>query len=419
MSFRYTSESASKWTSQDRVERIEAVMTNRIRHNPTRIRIAVMFVNYGPYHLARSRALIEQAELDPYFIELAAAQSTYPWLADKQKLGDRLVTLAHQSYETCQGREIARDAVRILEQLRPAAVVIAGYSEPPMRAAARWAHRRGRGVVVLSESTPWDHPRRWWFEYIKRLWIQRYVDAAVVGGEPHRRYIVELGVDPARVWDRYNVVDNKFFNEHADGLRKEGAAKRTECGLPQNYFLYVGRFAAQKNLRFLLRAYQRYREIHPDPWRLVMVGDGPLREELVRLARDIQLTDIVWPGFKQVAELPPYYAFAGCFILPSTMEPWGLVVNEAMASGLPVIVSQRCGCAADLVRHGYNGFTFDPCNEEELALRLRDMATMPSQQRAAMGQASRTIISRWTPEEWADQLLCATRAAVESNLPII
>ncbi len=394
---------------------IEPAIGNQIRANPAPIRIVVIFVNYGPYHLARASALLRHPQVDPYFIELAATQKLYPWLGDKQKLGDRLITLEDKPYETCSGREIARKAVSVLVDLRPAVVVIAGYSEAPMRAAARWARRNGRGVVVLSESTSWDHPRRWWLEHIKRLWILRYVDAAVVGGEPHRRYIVELGVDQARVWDRYNVVNNEFFTQRCDALRKEGIKRRIEAGLPQNYFLYVGRFAPQKNLPFLLRAYRRYREIHSDPWGLVMVGDGPLREQLFQIGRDEHLDDIIWTGFEQVEGLPLYYAYAGCFIMASTMEPWGLVVNEAMASGLPVIVSRRCGCAADLVAHGENGFTFDSHNEGELAGLMWEMATIPAKQRVAMGEASRKIISRWTPEAWAEQLICALRSAIERN----
>jgi 1,2-diacylglycerol 3-alpha-glucosyltransferase len=377
-----------------------------------RPRIAILFVNYGPYHLARVRALMNRPQFDPYFIELAEAQKVYPWTADKRDLGERLITLAHQSYESCSSRQIARNVASMLDALQPAAVVIAGYRELPMRAAARWARRNGRGVVVFSESTPWDHPRRWWLEHIKRSWIRRYVDAAVVGGEPHRRYMLELGVDPSRIWDRYNVVDNDFFARRCNALRKANACARIEAALPQNYFLYVGRFAAQKNLRFLLRAYRHYREIHTEAWRLVMVGDGPERPGLFEASRAEGLEDVIWPGFKQSNELPLYYAFAGCFILPSVMEPWGLVVNEAMASGLPILASNRCGCANDLVAPGENGFTFDPASTNELASLMKKIATSSPQQRRRMGDASETIIARWTPESWAEQVVSAAQCAV-------
>jgi 1,2-diacylglycerol 3-alpha-glucosyltransferase len=94
---------------------------------------------------------------------------------------------------------------------------------------------------------------------------------------------------------------------------------------------------------------------------LVVCGDGDLRPRLHALARELGLEQRVhWPGFVQYPDLPVYYALADAFILASTIEPWGLVVNEAMACGLPVLVSDRCGCAPDLVPEGQNGFTFKP-----------------------------------------------------------
>jgi glycosyltransferase involved in cell wall biosynthesis len=176
----------------------------------------------------------------------------------------------------------------------------------------------------------------------------------------------------------------------------------------------VGRFAPEKNLLLLLQAYRGYRRAHPDGWGLVMVGDGPQRDELRRAAESEGLTGVVWPGYKQFDELPLYYAFAGCFILPSIMEPWGLVVNEAMACGVPVIVSSRCGCAADLVQDARNGFLFEPAESGQLGRLMLSMATLSDERREAMGRASKEIISGWTPEVWASQLASAIQAAASA-----
>jgi 1,2-diacylglycerol 3-alpha-glucosyltransferase len=376
-------------------------------------RVAVIFVNYGPYHLARARALIGNPGLDPYFIELAPAQNKYPWQAEKSFLGERLITMSERRYDDSSRAELGRKVVAVLRGLKPRLVILAGYSEAPMRKAAQWAKKNGCGVVLLSESTAWDHRRRWWFEIIKRWWVHRYVQAAVVGGQPHRSYMAALGVDERLIWDRYNVVDNDFFARACAQLRA-GAAQsgREEARLPLRYFLYVGRFAPEKNLAFLLRAYAHYRQAHTEGWRLVMVGDGPQREELHQIAQAEGLTDVIWPGFKQSSELPLYYAFAGCFILPSILEPWGLVVNEAMASGLPILASRRCGCATDLVIQAKNGFTFNPYSIHELFELLNEIAGMPEQARAAMGSASTEIISQWSPAFFAAQVARAAKAAL-------
>jgi glycosyltransferase involved in cell wall biosynthesis len=122
----------------------------------------------------------------------------------------------------------------------------------------------------------------------------------------------------------------------------------------------------------------------------VLLGDGPLRETLNAQLSTLNLhSHVHLPGFKQYDELPVYYALANAFVHPSTSEQWGLVVNEAIASGLPVIVSERCGCVPDLVRD--NGVNFDPMDEHELASRLFKMAALSDDERRRLGDASYSI----------------------------
>ena len=117
----------------------------------------------------------------------------------------------------------------------------------------------------------------------------------------------------------------------------------------------------------------------------MILGDGHLRPQLTRRVEQLGIAeDVLLPGFKQYDELPAWYGLAGAFVLASTTEQWGLVVNEAMASGLPVLVSERCGCAPDLVEDGVNGFTFDPYDVEGLAGLMQRVAAMTDEQRQAM-----------------------------------
>jgi len=107
-------------------------------------------------------------------------------------------------------------------------------------------------------------------------------------------------------------------------------------------------------------------------------------------------------GFKDGQFLLPYYSFAGCFILPSIREPWGLVVNEAMASGLPVLVSTVCGCTPELVSSGVNGYSFAPGDEADLEEKLLRLTALPKEAMVAMGLASRRIVSAFSPTKWAE-----------------
>ena len=147
-------------------------------------------------------------------------------------------------------------------------------------------------------------------------------------------------------------------------------------------------------------------------WDLVLLGDGPLRETLNAQLTTLNLhSHVHLAGFKQYDELPVYYALAKAFVHPSTTEQWGLVVNEAIASGLPVIVSERCGCVPELVNG--NGFIFDPTDEHELASLLFRMATLSDDDRRRFADASYKIAANFAPERFGEGLDCAARIALE------
>jgi len=144
----------------------------------------------------------------------------------------------------------------------------------------------------------------------------------------------------------------------------------------------------------------------------VLLGDGPLRETLNTQLSTLNLNEHVHlPGFKPYNELPVYYALAKAFVHASTTEQWGLVVNEAVASGLPVIVSDRCGCVPELVNG--NGFTFDPFDEQELVERLLQMASLSDDERKSLSDASYRISANFAPERFGEGLEQAARLALD------
>ena len=139
-----------------------------------------------------------------------------------------------------------------------------------------------------------------------------------------------------------------------------------------------------------------------------------MRADLCRLISDLGLQGCVHlPGFKQYPDLPAYYGLARALVLPSVSETWGLVVNEAMASGLPVLVSNRCGCAPDLVQEGVNGWTFDPGDTGQLAGLMLRLAETPRERLEAMGEASRRIVADWGVKRFAAGLKAAVDKALE------
>ena len=250
-----------------------------------------------------------------------------------------------------------------LEQTNPDVVAVNGWNNFGSLIAANCCVRRGIPMVVMSESSRQDEPRTWWKEAIKRRIVGLY-SAALVGGQRHVEYLVELGMPRERIFTGYDVVDNDYFRgKRRKRSRSQRSKVRQKYALPENYFLASARFIEKKNLPKLIQAYAEYRrrsEVGSEksevsnskvPWDLVVLGDGPLRRNSDVSTLNSDLNEHVHlPGFKPYDELPVYYALANAFVHASTTEQWGLVVNEAIASGLPVIVSDRCGCAPELVQ---------------------------------------------------------------------
>jgi glycosyltransferase involved in cell wall biosynthesis len=362
-------------------------------------------------------------------LELLDRDSTYAWDLVPGSAGfDRRVLFSDLEGQAPPARDLRQRVQATLSEVQPAAVLIPGWSEPHALAALEWCVRCRVPAVVMSETTAWDEPRKAWKEWGKRLCV-RLFSAGFVGGHPHQDYLATLGLPRERTALGYDAVDNQYFAARAEEIGKQKAESRNRYGLPEHYFLASARFVEKKNLIRLLEAYARYRTCgeKPEPrarssesarpWDLVLLGDGPLRGELELRVADLALqTAIHLPGFKQYPDLPAYYALAGAFVHASTTEPWGLVVNEAMASGLPVLVSNRCGCARDLVEEARNGFTFDPLNVEEMANRMAQVAATNCD-RKAMGCRSREIIALWGPEAFAKGLSQAVNTALAVPVP--
>jgi glycosyltransferase involved in cell wall biosynthesis len=273
-----------------------------------------------------------------------------------------------------------------------------------MLAALLWSLCRRKPAILVSETKQDDAPRFWWSESIKR-WILKHYKAALVGGQPQKRYLIELGMPKEAIFLGYNVVGNESY--HPNKIRSLPAP------LPKPYFLTINRFVPKKNLLFLISSYAAYRQTAgTQAWDLVLCGDGQLRPQIEQHIAQLGLQDTVHlPGFLQQDELLPYFAHASCFIHASIQEQWGLVVNEAMAAGLPVLVSNCCGCFEDLVIEGVNGFGFDPGNPQELTNLMIKMSSGQVNLKE-MGEASLKHIEKFSPDYFAQGLMQAVEYAL-------
>jgi len=383
-------------------------------------RIAVVFHHIGPYHHARLNAAADRLSVTGFEW---SAKGYDAWGAVESPARYHKVSLFPEATAHCPGNAKLKQAFwTALEQARPDVVAVNGWNNFGSLISANCCVHRGIPVVVMSESSRQDEHRTSWKEAIKRR-IAGLYSAALVGGQRHVEYLAELGMPRERIFTGYDVVDNHYFRQKAEEVRSQRSEIRQKYALPENYFLASARFIEKKNLPKLVRAYAEYRNrlkgtgvTDPGyntcaPWDLVLLGDGPVRETLNSQLSTLNLNEHVHlPGFRPYDELPVYYALANAFVHASTTEQWGLVVNEAIASGLPVIVSNRCGCAPELVKG--NGFTFDPTNEDELATRLLEMASLSDQERKQLGNNSSRIAANFAPELFGEGLERAAGVAM-------
>lgn len=380
-------------------------MTTSPRH------LVILWDYYQHYHYARLSALEREAAAQGWRVTGLAA-GLGGATRDSHRSGEAPAGPAPLLLGGAESDLYARATVhaltRNLDELQPTAVILPGYGSPVARAAVRWCRRNQRGAVMIIESQERDQPRRWWKEWIKRR-VVRAADTAFCGGITHAAYAAKLGMTPDRIFSGYSAVDNQAWAAAAARARVQPSPAHGP------YFVAVGRFIAKKNFVGLIDAFARFKRTPGhQAWQLALVGDGPERPNLESALRAHGLErDVVLPGYADLDGTARWLAHAAAFVLPSAQaEQWGLVVNEAMACGLPVVVSQICGCADDLVEEGRTGFRFDPKNQDRLAEILTELANDQAL-RDRLGAAARVQVEAFSLDHFARQAVHAALRAVE------
>lgn len=369
------------------------------------MRVVVGFETLGPYHLARLNALGRCSQL--LGLELYGKSKTYDW---NPTLGEQCdfqrLTLFSGSSGRPSRSTVTSAVQKALKSYSPDVVFIPGWYQLYALSMLDWCNRNNVPAVVMSESNAFDTARGSAFTALKSI-IARRFSAALVGGSSHRDNLVRLGIKPSHIEIGYDVVDNAHFS----------AVRTVRRPHIRPYLLASARFIAIKNLDGLFRAFARARIGGlGDDVDLVVLGDGAERKNLESLRNGLGLTDrILLPGFIQYADLPAWYQNAQGFLHVSAVEPWGLVVNEAMAAGLPIIVSKACG-ASELVSEGKNGWVVDHKDTSAIADRMIKIVH-DGALRERMGQHSKEFIAAYGPSKFAAGALAAAAHALKAPPP--
>jgi glycosyltransferase involved in cell wall biosynthesis len=386
-------------------ERMQAVAPRR-RH-----RVVLITEIISPYRIPVFNALAEIEDIELHVIFLAETDPTQrQWLVYKSEI--------RFSYEVLPSwrRRFGRYHVLLNRKLRPAlrrakpdVIVCGGYNYLAAWECLWWARRRGVPFMVWVESTAHDQRNyRALIEFLKNKFMSS-CDAFIVGGKSSGEYVSGFGARQELIFTAPDAVDIRLFAEQASLARRDAEVQRQKMRLAPRFFLFVGRLVPEKGVFDLLQAYGDLSAELRKEFSLIYVGEGPARVELERRAAAVAPGSIQFAGFAQRDELASYYGLAEVLVFPTHTDPWGLVVNEAMACSSPVICSQAAGCAADLIEDGWNGRIVPARDSAALASAMQQLAR-DGNLRRQMGERSWQRIQMYSPEACAAGIAEAARS---------
>ena len=380
-------------------------------------RLVILTEIISPYRIPLFNALAQHPDLNLHVIFLAETDPKLrQWKVYKEE-----IRFSHEVLPSWRRRVgkynvlLNRGVSRALNAASPDAILCGGYSYAASWRALLWARSHDVPLLLWSESNRQDLRRgHTMVEFLKTEFLRR-CDGFVVPGQSAREYLHSYKITDDRVFSAPNAVDNDLFSAAAAKVRQDSSAHRRDLGLPDRYFLFVGRLVREKGVFELLSAYAELDAQMRQQVGLVFIGDGSCRLQLQAQAAAISPAMIKFAGFVHREQLATHYALADMLILPTYTDTWGLVVNEAMACGLPVILSSAAGCAPDLAKENWNGLLVPPRDVPSLTAAMTSLARQP-ELCAAMGARSALHISQYSPKEWAIGIVKAVQATVSRHV---
>jgi glycosyltransferase involved in cell wall biosynthesis len=380
-------------------------------------KLVVLTEIIAPYRIPVFNALARHEGIDLHVIFLAESDPELrEWRVYKDEIRFSYQVLPSWRLRFAKQKILLnRGLKKAFEQAAPEAIVCGGYNYLASWQSMRWARKNKVPFILWAESTNRDlRGGSWAIEFLKKRFVKD-CSAFVVPGKSSFQFVMSYGARERDVFIAPNAVDTEFFAGRAALVREDATKHRQEMQLPPRFFLFVGRLVPEKGVFDLLEAYGRLPPEVRAAVDLVVVGEGTARAELARRAVHIKPGQLHCAGFIHREQLADYYALAEVLVFPSHTDPWGLVVNEAMACGLPVISSNAAGCTADLVHDHWNGWVVRRGDVAQIASAMEELAR-DTAGRARMGNRSRECILSYSPEDCAAGIAEAARF-VKSGRP--
>jgi glycosyltransferase involved in cell wall biosynthesis len=350
----------------------------------------------APYMVERFNALVMRGHFDFEAWFSARTESDRSWKVEESRW--------HFSYRYLPSVELGASALALPAPLlrgRAPDVLVSLYAGADFLAGSTLARHRGARIAFWVEVTydAWVKRRRW-KEAVKSR-ILPAADGILTAGDDGRAFARRYGVSNDRIHHVPHVVDFERLARAARLTEGERDRLRAELGVRGVTFVYVGRLWAGKGLSYLLDAFGGVQARDVGEVSLLLVGDGRDEDELRARARARGLRNVVFCGFQDDDVLPRLYAASDVFVFPTLGDPFGMVVPEAMACGLPVVATRAAGEISERVVEDVNGFVVEPGSSDQLLERMTVLAR-DADLRAAMGAASIRKVAWQSPDAWAD-----------------
>ena len=358
----------------------------------------------SPYRIPPFNCLAKDEDIDLTVFFFAETETRRSWLVEKEKI--------QFNYQVLWGLQLGKsyqsapvfvnpDAIYQLWKQQPDVIICGGWHHFTHWLAFVYARMTKTPLLIWSESTLKDERSSSNIKHKLKTWIVNQADGYIVPGNAQTKYLLDLGARKDRIYIAPNAVDSDFFTSQAQYYRQQKAVCQQKLGIDGCVILYVGRLIDEKGIPELLEAFTKLSG--NKLLTLVIIGDGSRSQYYHSYTQQNQLDNVVFTGFQPQSALPQYYGIADIFVFPTRSDPWGLVLNEAMAAGLPIVCSDAAGAAPDLVVNGKNGYLVPVGNVEKLSEALQILVEDESL-REKMGLHSSDIIAGYTPQKMAQGL---------------
>jgi glycosyltransferase involved in cell wall biosynthesis len=352
---------------------------------------------------------LKEKNAELIIIEISGKGSPYKF--EKNHAYDIGVTwfqlFPYEAMEEINPKTAVKSVLRKLDNINPDIVFAGSIAFPSGASAIRWCDKNKKHIVLFDDARLEDVPRAWYINWVKHQ-LYALVDAMIIPAQSHVYTYIYYGFKHEQLFYGINCIDNKYFSD----LSLKYKSHDSPHNVP--YILAVGRQIPKKNWIRLIEAYKTVLiENRSTNYHLIFIGNGTEHSKLIEAAGDEYKKTIHFIQFISQNELAKYYSHTKALILPSLYgETWGLVVNEAMASGLPVLVSEKCGCSKTLLEDGVNGYLFNPENNDSIKEAIISLISMSEQEWQEMGKASKVLIKEWDIDRFCQAVYNATEYVI-------